>query len=46
MPTLTQEQLTEIEIEIADLLEEVEALRIENASLKEALLRVRKERDG
>ena len=46
MPTLSQEQLTEIEIEMSELVEENEELRKENASLKEALLRVRKERDG
>ena len=46
MPTLSQDQINDIEEEIADLIEEAERLRIENASLKEALNRVRKERDG
>ena len=46
MPILTKEQIIEIELEIADLIEENEQLREENAALKEALNRVRKERDG
>ena len=53
MPTIPQEQLDEIQYEIADLVDENNTLRKrnadlerENASLIEALYRVRKERDG
>ena len=53
MPTLTQEQLTDIEIEmsemselISDQYEIIEELETKNAALEAALLRVRKERDG
>ena len=46
MPTLSQEQIDDIEIEMTDLVEENKELRLENVALKEALSRVRKERDG
>jgi len=43
---LTREQMTDIEIEMSDLVEENKELRLENAALKEAVNRLRKERDG
>ena len=46
MPHLSQEQIDDIEVEMADLAEENKELRLENVALKEALNRVRKERDG
>jgi regulator of replication initiation timing len=46
MPILSKEQIVEIELEMAELIEENEQLRKENIALKEALNRMRKERDG
>ena len=46
MPTLSQEQIDDIEIEMSDLVEENKELRLEIAALKEAVNRLRKERDG
>ena len=43
---LTREQMTDIEIEMSDLVEENKELRLEIAALKEAVNRLRKERDG
>ncbi len=46
MPTLSQEQITEIELEIADLLEQLDALRIENEILRAENLRLRGRVEG
>ena len=41
MPTVSREQIIEIELEMADLLDENKELREENIALKAALLRLR-----
>ena len=41
MPKLSQEQINEIELEMADLIQENQELRKENEALKAALLRER-----
>ena len=53
MPTLSKEQLADIELDYNDLFDQLEAaqariveLEADNEALKEALNRVRKERDG